>query len=300
MISTFGKGIVVSSASLSPSAGRVLLDPSRQVIEITPGQGWPRLDLAGLWHGRELLYFLTWRDLKVRYKQTVLGIAWAVLQPLSTMVVFTLFFGKLAGIPSDGIPYPIFTYAALLPWMFFSNGVSTASNCMVGHANLLTKIYFPRLLVPLATVISNLIDFALAFVVLLVLMAWYGIAPAWTCLLLPIPVALAVVTALGVGLWLAALNVQFRDVRYTVPFLCQLWMFASPIAYPASLVTGPWKIVYAVNPITGVVETFRWALLGTDTAPGPMFLVSTLVSLALLVSGAMYFRTMERTFADHV
>lgn len=274
--------------------------PPLEEIRLEPPRGWASLDLPAIWRHRELLYYLTWRDVKVRYKQTILGAAWAIVQPFSTMIVFTLFFGRLAAMPSDGIPYPLFTFAALIPWTFFSNGLSMASNSLVGHANLITKVYFPRLLVPLASVVAGFIDFVLAFVLLLLMMLWYGIAPSWQILTLPVPVTLLVMTAFGVGLWLSALNVQFRDVRFTVPFLCQLWMFASPIAYPASLLRGPWRIIYGVNPITGVVEWFRWALFQSGTPPGPMFLVSVAVSLALLVSGAIYFRAMERSFADVV
>ena len=270
------------------------------VIRIRPSRGWVSLGLRELWEYRELLYFLTWRDIKVRYKQTVLGAAWAIIQPFFTMVVFSLFFGRLAQIPSDGIPYPIFSYTALVPWTFFANGLSQSSNSLVGSANLITKIYFPRLAVPISSILSGVVDFVLAFGVLLVMMIFYGMMPTIDVLWLPFFLLLALVTALGIGLWLAAMNVEFRDVRYVVPFLTQFWLFATPIAYPSSLLSEPWRTLYGLNPMVGVVEGFRWALLGTSTAPGPVVIVSTLVALALLVSGAFYFRRMERTFADVV
>ena len=270
------------------------------VTMIRPSKGWVSLKLDELWEYRELLYFLTWRDIKVRYKQTVLGAAWAIIQPFFTMIVFSLFFGQLAGIPSDGIPYPIFSYAALVPWSFFASGLSSSSNSLVGSANLLKKVYFPRLTIPIATVLSGVIDFVLAFIVLLGMMFFYGIVPTINVIWLPLLLMLALTTSLGVGLWLSAMNVQFRDVRYTIPFITQFWLFATPIAYPSSLLSEPWRTLYAINPMVGVVEGFRWALLGTDTAPGPIIIVSALAALALLVSGAYYFRRMEKTFADVV
>ena len=269
-------------------------------IRIEPTHGWVALQLRELWRYRELLYFLTWRDIKVRYKQTVLGAAWAIIQPFMTMVVFSLFFGRLAQIPSDGIPYPIFSYAALVPWTFFANGLSQSSNSLVGSANLIKKVYFPRLAVPIATILSGVIDFVLAFLVLLVMMFFYGIVPTANVVWLPVFLLLALVTSLGAGLWLSAMNVQFRDVRYVVPFLVQLWLFATPIAYPSSIIPEPWRTLYAVNPMVGVVEGFRWALLGVETRPGPMVIVSAIAAGALLVSGAFYFRRMEKTFADVV
>ena len=270
------------------------------VTFIRPSQGWVSLKLRELWAYRELLYFLIWRDIKVRYKQTVLGAAWAIIQPFFTMVVFSLFFGRLAGIPSDGVPYPIFSFAGLVPWTFFANGMSQSSNSLVGSANLITKVYFPRLTIPIATVFSGIIDFVLAFVVLLGMMLFYGIAPTVNVVWLPLFLLLALVTALGVGLWLSAMNVQFRDVRYVVPFLAQIWLFATPIAYPSSIIPEPWRTLYAINPMVGVVEGFRWALLGVDTQPGPMVVVSSLAAVGLLVGGAYYFRRMEKTFADVV
>lgn len=269
-------------------------------LRIKPSHGWVSLKLRELWEYRELLYFLTWRDVKVRYKQTVIGAAWAIIQPFFTMVVFSLFFGKLAKIPSDGIPYPIFSFAALVPWTFFANGLSQSSNSLVGSANLIKKIYFPRLVMPISGVVSGIVDFVLAFIVLVGMMLFYHILPSANIIWLPFFLLLAFVTSLGVGLWLSAMNVQFRDVRYVVPFLTQFWLFATPIAYPSSLLSEPWRTIYGLNPMVGVVEGFRWALLRTNTAPGPIIIVSTLAALAILVSGAFYFRRMEKTFADVV
>jgi lipopolysaccharide transport system permease protein len=270
------------------------------ITVIKPSRGWLALNMREVWEYRELLYFLTWRDIKVRYKQTVIGAAWAILQPFFTMVVFSLFFGRLARMPSDDIPYPIFSYAALVPWQFFASGLSQSSGSLVASANLIKKVYFPRLVIPISAVLSGGVDFVLAFVVLLGMMLFYGIVPTAAILWLPLLLLLALVTSLGVGLWLTAMNVQFRDVRYAVPFLIQAWLFATPIAYPSSLLDEPWRTLYGVNPMVGVVEGFRWALLGMETAPGPLILVSTAVALGLLVSGAFYFRRMEKTFADVV
>jgi lipopolysaccharide transport system permease protein len=269
-------------------------------IVIEPSRGWTGLKLRELWEYRDLLFFLAWRDISVRYKQTILGAAWAIIQPFFSMVVFSLFFGRLAQIPSDGVPYPIFSYAAMLPWTYFANAMTNSSNSLVGSANLLTKVYFPRLVIPLASVIPPAIDFAIAFVVLLGMMAFYGIAPTWHVLWLPAFLLLALITALGVGLWLSAMNVQYRDVRYAVPFLVQFWMFASPVTYPSSIVPEAWRALYGLNPMAGVIEGFRWALLGTETSPGPLITVSVGAALVLLVSGAYYFRRMEKTFADVV
>jgi lipopolysaccharide transport system permease protein len=270
-------------------------------LRIEPSRGWVSLKLRELWEYRELLYFLTWRDIKVRYKQTVLGAAWAVLQPFMTMIVFSLFFGGLAQIPSDGVPYPIFSYTALVPWTFFATGLSMSSNSLVGSANLIKKVYFPRLTIPIATVLSGVIDFLIAFAVLIGMMLFFGILPTANVLFLPFFVLLAFVTSLGVGLWLSAMNVQFRDVRYTVPFLTQFWMFITPIAYPSSLIENETlRALYGINPMAGVVEGFRWALLGTDSAPGPVIIVSSIAALLLLISGLFYFRRMEKTFADVV
>ncbi|HYF64145.1 MAG TPA: ABC transporter permease [Herpetosiphonaceae bacterium] len=284
------------------SASRPTADPAQHIptIRIEPAAGWASLQLGELWAYRELLYFLTWRDIKVRYKQTVLGAAWAIIQPFFTMIVFSIFFGGLAKIASDGLPYPIFSYAALVPWTFFATSLNQASNSLVGSANLIKKVYFPRLAVPIATVAAGLVDFALAFAVLLAMMLWYGIAPTINVVFLPLFVLLAVATALGTGLWLSALNVQFRDIRYIIPFLTQFWMFATPVVYPSSLLPEPWRTLYGINPMVGVVEGFRWALLGVGRAPGAILAVSALAALALLGSGALYFRRMEKNFADVV
>ncbi len=272
---------------------------SKNTIFISPSRGWIPLKLADLWEYRELLYFLTWRDIKVRYKQTILGVAWAVIQPFFSMVVFSLFFGHLARIPSDGVPYPIFTFAALLPWNYFAQSLTQASNSLVGNANLIRKVYFPRLVIPISSVLSGVIDFAVAFVVLLAMMLCYGIVPSARLILLPFFLALALTTALGVGMWLSALNVQYRDVRYVLPFLIQFWMFATPVVYPSSLLGEPWRTLYGLNPMVGVIEGMRWALL--DTAPPQaMLMISTFISLVLLVSGVFYFRRMEKIFADLV
>jgi lipopolysaccharide transport system permease protein len=287
-----------SARTLAGSEERPREPAPLPVTVIGPARGWVSLGLRELWQYRELLYFLVWRDVKVRYKQTVLGAAWAILQPVATMVVFTLFFGRLAGVPSDGVPYPLFSLAGLVPWTFFATGLVQSSNSLVGSQQLITKVYFPRLAIPIATVLAAVVDFALAFLVLLGIMLGYGVEPgprmAW---ILPL-LLLAFATALGVGLWLAALNVRYRDVRYLVPFLSQLWLFATPIAYPSSLLAEPWRTLYGINPMVGVVEGFRWALLGTGTAPGPAVAVSTLVAAALLFGGIVYFRRTERTFAD--
>ena len=269
-------------------------------IRIQPSSGWGSLNLGELWAHRELVYFLTWRDVKVRYKQTALGAIWAIIQPVMTMAVFALFFGRLAKVPSDGVPYPLFAFTALVPWMFFSNGLTQASNSLVHNANLLTKVYFPRLAIPISTVMAGALDFVLSFVVLVAFVAYYRITPTANVVWLPLFALLALVTSLGVGLWAAAINVQFRDVRYTIPFLTQFWMFGTPVAYPSSLLPEPWRTVFGINPMVGVVEGFRWSLVGAKTAPGPIIALSSLVAVALLVSGAYYFRRMERTFADIV
>ena len=274
------------------------MEENVQVIRIEPSRGWVSLQLKELWAYRELLYFLVWRDVKVRYKQTALGVGWAIIQPVFTMIVFSVFFGRLGKIPSDGIPYPIFSFAALVPWTFFAQGLGQASNSLVGSANLIKKVYFPRLAVPIASVTSGIIDFSIAFAMLLGMMLYYGILPTLNVIWLPCLLLLTLVTSLGVSLWLSALNVQFRDVRHVLPFLTQLWFFATPIAYPSSLLSEPWRTLYSLNPMVGVVEGFRWALLGTETAPGLMLIVSSLAALALLVGGAFYFRRLEKTFAD--
>ncbi len=270
------------------------------VTKIAPSRGWVALKLGEIWEYRELLYFLTWREVKVRYKQTALGAAWAIIQPLFTMLVFSLFFGRLAKVPSDHIPYPLFSLAALVPWTFFANGLTQSSNSLVSSSNLISKVYFPRLAIPLSAVLSGAVDFMISFALLVGVMAFYHRTPPLRCVYLPLFFLLAFVTALGVGLWLSALNVEYRDVRYTIPFLTQFWLFATPIAYPSSLLSGPWRTVYGLNPMAGVVEGFRWALLGTDTAPGPMIAASSCAAVLILVGGTFYFRRMEGTFADVV
>jgi len=269
-------------------------------FRIAPSKGWVPLKLRELWEYRELLYFLIWRDVKVRYKQTALGASWAIIQPFFTMLVFSIFFGSLGKMPSDGIPYPIFAFTALVPWGFFANGLSQSSNSLVGSSHLITKVYFPRLIVPLGSVFSGIVDFLVAFAVLLAMMLYYGLLPSINVLWLPLFVLLALVTSLGVGLWLSALNVEYRDVRYIVPFITQFWLFATPIAYPSSLLHQPWRTIYGLNPMVGVVEGFRWALLRSNTAPGPIIAVSASAAVVILISGAFYFRRMEKTFADIV
>ena len=264
-----------------------------------PARRWVAPRLRELWRYRELVYYLAWRDIKVRYKQTVLGAAWAILQPFLLMVVFSVFFNRMAGIgPSDDIPYPVWSYAALVPWTFFANSLTQASSSLVTNANMLKKIYFPRLTLPLSAVLAGGVDFILAFVVLLAMMAVYGLSPTVGIVWLPLFFLLLVATALGASLWLAALNIQFRDVRYTVPFLVQTLMFVSPIIYSSEELEQPWRTLYGINPIAGVVEGFRWALLGTEPSPGPMLLLSICVALAMLVSGGFYFQRLEQHFAD--
>ena len=271
------------------------------MVRIEATKGWTALNLKELWEFRELLYFFTWRDIKVRYKQTVLGASWAILQPLFAMLVFSVVFGRLANMPSDGIPYPLFSFAALVPWYFFANGIGSASNSLVVGSNLLKKVYFPRMALPISAIFGGFVDFVLAFSVLFLMMLFYGVMPTANVVWLPFLLVLIFITSMGVSFWLSAMNVQFRDVRYVVPFFIQAWMFITPVVYPASLIQDPFlQIIYALNPMVGVIEGFRWALLGTDTAPGPMIAISFLVSVSLLVSGAFYFRRMEKTFADVV
>jgi lipopolysaccharide transport system permease protein len=269
--------------------------------DILPSKGWVSLRLRELWEFRELLYFLTWRDIKVRYKQTILGASWAIIQPVMTMVVFNLFFGQLAKVPSDGLPYPIFSYAALVPWTFFSSSVTLSSNSLVGNAQLIKKIFFPRLIMPIASVLGTLVDFLLAFAVLIGMMFAYGYFPTAAILWIPLFTLLAFVTALGVGLWLSALNVEYRDIRYAVTFLMSLWQFASPVVYSSTLINNPLlRTLYGLNPMVGVIDGFRWSLLGKTDAPGPMIAISAVVAVLILVTGAFYFRRMERNFADVV
>ncbi len=282
------------------------IGPRTSVTRILPSRGWISLRLDEVWEYRELLYFLIWRDVKVRYKQTALGASWAILQPLMTMLVFTVFFGGLARVGSDGLPYPIFSYAGLLPWTLFAEGVSRSSASLVASSNLIKKVYFPRLIVPASAVFAGVPDFAIAFVVLIGLMAFYGIWPSATILFLPLLLLLVLAIGLGVGMWLSALNVKYRDVRYVVPFFVQIWLFVTPVIYPASKVAlklesrGLPSWLYGLNPMAGVVEGFRWALLGRTASPISLILASTAVTILVVVSGAFYFRRMEKTFADVV
>jgi lipopolysaccharide transport system permease protein len=280
--------------------------PALPVVVIQPSRGWVSLRLRELWDYRELLYFLVWRDVKVRYKQTALGAAWAVLQPALTMIVFTIFFGRLAQVGSDGLPYPLFSYAGLLPWTFFSQGLTQSSNSLVGSANLIKKVYFPRLVIPLGSILAGLVDVLLAFLLLLVLMGYYRTWPSATVVWLPLLLVLALATSLGAGLWLAALNVEYRDVRFVVPFFAQIWLFVTPVIYPTSRVlakladAGLPGWLYGLNPMVGVVEGFRWALFGRVPFPVGVVAASSVVASLLVVSGTFYFRRMERVFADVV
>lgn len=284
--------------TLVPDQNRFSEKPEQWETLIQPAAGWVPLGLGELWEYRELLYFFIWRNIKVRYKQTVLGGAWAIIQPFLTMIVFSIFFGRLAGIPSEGVPYPIFAYTALVPWTFFANALSQASNSLLEHERMITKIYFPRLLLPLSAVLSGLIDFAISFSILIGMMLWYRFTPTLGILLLPFFILMATLTALGVGLWLSALNVQYRDVRYVIPFLVQFWLFSTPIAYPSSLVPEAWQFLYGLNPMAGVVEGFRWALLGTASISPELLMASLITMFLVLMSGLYYFRKMEETFAD--
>ncbi len=278
------------------AAAQAVTEPP--VVRLQASGRWVGLGLRHVWEYRELFYFLIWRDIKVRYKQTVLGAAWAIIQPFFTMLIFSAVFGRLARLPSDHVPYPLFCFAALVPWTFFSSGMLQAANSLVSNTNLLKKVFFPRLVLPAAAIVAMIMDFGCALVVLLAMMAYYGVVPSLAVVTMPLFLLLAFATALGAGLWLSALNVKFRDVKYVVPFLLQVWLFATPIAYPSSLLDGPWRTVYALNPMVGVVDGFRWALLGAATAPDRTLVASTAVALLMLVSGAYYFRQTERTFAD--
>jgi lipopolysaccharide transport system permease protein len=286
----------LSDGTVDAAAGAASSDV--RVIRIEPSRGWEPLDLRELWDYRELVWFLIWRDVKVRYKQTSLGIAWAVIQPLITMVVFTLIFGRLAQLPSEGLPYPVFTFAALLPWQLFSSALTSSANSVVGSSSLISKVYFPRLLVPIASVAAALVDFSISFVVLIGLMAWYGLSPGLAVVVLPLLVILALGTALAVGLWASALNVRYRDVRHVMPFVIQLWLLASPVAYSASLISSPvWQTVYGLNPMAGVIQGFRWALLGS--APPTLVMVPSVLATAVLLAGGLFFfKRTEASFAD--
>jgi len=270
------------------------------VFVIRPTRGWHFLDLRELWTYRELIYFLTWRDIKVRYKQTAIGVVWAVLQPLAMMLVFTLFFGRLAQIPSDGIPYPLFAYAALLPWHLFSRSISESTNSLVTDQRLIGRVYFPRMIVPMAVTLAAIVDFVIASGLLLILMLFYGVLPGVAVVWLPFFVFTLLATALGVGFWLSALNIEYRDVMYAVPFLSQFWLFVTPVVYPSSLVPEQWRVLYGLNPMAGVVEGFRWALLGTGNVDVPMVCISSAVAIFLLLSSIAWFRHQERTFVDAI
>lgn len=284
----------VEQSHLSPSL------PDEPLVRIRPGKSWAVVDFGELWAYRELFYFLVWRDLKVRYKQTVLGVAWAIIQPLFTMLIFTLFFGRLAGVPSDGVPYPVFVYAGLLLWTFFSNAVTASGNSLVGNSNLLSKVYFPRLFIPSATVGAALVDLSIAFVILVGLMIYYSVAVTWSILMLPVLVLLTTLLAVAIGTWLSALNVKYRDIRFALPFLIQVWMFVSPIIYPPSFVPEKWRWLLALNPLTGIIDSFRVSLFGHQQFNWGMLAVSTVMTLALLAYSAYVFWRMEENFADIV
>ena len=290
----------IETSSLPPlrkgaSAKNLWVEPT---LVIQPRRHLFALDINAIWEYRELLYFLIWRDLKVRYRQSVIGVGWVILQPLMTMVVFTAVFGKFVGVPSDGLPYPIFIFSALLPWTLFANSLTRGSASVVGNTQLVSKIYFPRLILPLSGVLSPVADFAVAFVILIGMMVWFGISPTWGILALPLLVLLAILTALAIGLWLSALNVRYRDVGHAVPFLVQIWMFITPVTYPVSLVPEKWRLLYSLNPMAGVIEGFRWALLGQQSPDFAVITASAVMMFTLLVTGIVYFRYTERTFAD--
>jgi lipopolysaccharide transport system permease protein len=280
----------------SPLVGAV----RKPTVEIQPNKGLFHLELKAVWEYRELLYFLIWRDVKVRYKQTAIGAGWAILQPLMTTMIFTVIFGNLAQIPSDGLPYAIFAYTALLPWNHFSQAVSRSGVSLVGSAHLISKVYFPRLIVPISAAMAPLVDFAMAFVILVGMMVWFGIAPTVGVVALPLFLLLTLMTALAVGLWLTALDVRYRDVGHTIPFLIQFWMFASPVIYPLGIVPERWRTLYSLNPTVGVIEGFRWALLGNESPDFGVMAVSAIMVMVLLLGGIVYFNQMEQTFADIV
>ena len=289
-----------SAPALEPvNPGKFLVGAECTTL-IDPPRRWEALDLRELWKFRELLYLLSWRDIKVRYKQTVIGGAWAILQPFLTMVVFSIIFGQLLKVPSDGVPYPVFSYAALLPWNFFAGALTRSGNSLIADANLISKVYFPRLILPLSAVLSLILDFAIAFVILLVMMFFYHIVPGIAVLTLPLFLVLALMTALACGVLLSAVNIKYRDFAYVIPFLTQFWLFVTPVAYPSTIIPEPWRVFYGLNPMAGVVEGFRWALLGQKNPAWDLIFVSVLVVLALLVSGLFYFRRMEHEFADVV
>ncbi len=280
--------------------GKTLCRKEESIVLIEPPRGWVLPEVRDIWAYRELLYFLVWRDLKVRYKQTVLGILWAIIQPFFLMVIFSVFFGKLTKIPSDGIAYPIFAYTALLPWAYFAQSLNLCSQSLVGNSHLITKVYFPRLIIPISSVLSGLVNFGISFSILLAMMLYYEVTPSLAALLLPFFTIMAMATALGAGLWLSAINVQYRDVRYAITFLVQFWFFATPVVYPSSLVPEKWRLFYGLNPMVGVIEGFRGALLRKGQIIDPMFIVSIIVIALLLLTGILYFRRMEKRFADLV
>ncbi len=270
-------------------------------VYIKPSTGLAALNLKDLWTYRELVFFMVWRDVKVKYKQTMLGMAWAVIQPIMTMLVFTFLFGKVAKLPTDGIPYPVFAFTALLPWGLFVTALNQGSRSLVAHHNMVSKIYFPRLILPMASVFAGLVDFLIAFVILIALMFYYQVTPAWNIIwTLPLFLLLAIITAMGVALWLSAINVRYRDVNQALPFLTQFWLFITPVAYSSSVVSEKWQIAYSLNPMAGVVNGFRWALLGSGNGPDLTFWVSASISILILISGLFYFRSMEKTFADTI
>ncbi len=288
------------SQTMTETGSSLLAHRSEQTIVIEPRKKLLDLDLKAIWEYRELLYFLVWRDLKVRYRQTVIGIGWVVLQPLLTMILFTIIFGRLAKIPSEGVPYPIFAYAALLPWTLFASSLTRGGQSVVADAHLVSKIYFPRLILPLCGILSPMVDFAISLAIFIPMMIWFGILPGWGVVALPAFLLFLLFTALAVGLWLSALNVSYRDVGHTIPFLVQIWMFASPVAYPVSLVPKNWRMLYGLNPMAGVIEGFRWALLGKESPDFALIGMSIGMVLALLIPGLIYFKYTERTFADVV
>ena len=291
-------------ASVTSKPAVVATRPERNaaapVTRIEPPRGWFNLRLKELWDYRELLYFLVWRDVKIRYKQTAIGVVWVILQPLLTMLVFTLFFGKLAKLPSQGLPYQVFYFAAVVPWMYFSYSLVNATNVVVENQRVVTKVYFPRLILPFSAVLSGLVDFSIGFVVLLIFTLSYGLRPGITVLLLPLFLLLATLTALGVGLWLSALNALYRDVKYLIPFLTQFWMLASPVAYPSSMVPERFRWIYGLNPMAGVIEGFRWALTGHGQAPSSVLIASSSMVVLLVFGGLIFFNRMEGSIADRV
>ncbi len=274
-------------------------DPT--TVYIKPTTGLAALNLKDLWQFRELVLFMIWRDIKVRYKQTLLGAAWAVIQPVMTMLVFNFLFGSVAKVPTDGIPYPIFSFTALLPWGLFTTALNAASRSLTSNHNMITKTYFPRLVLPIASVLGGLVDFAIAFVILIGMMFYYNVTPGWNALwALPVFLLLSIITALGVALWLSAINVQYRDVGYALPFITQFWLFITPVAYSSKVISDKWQLVYSLNPMAGVVNGFRWSLLNSGNSPDLSVAVSAGIALLVLVTGLIYFRNMERTFADTI